>query len=256
MRNLMKHFYHFLMSLFFKFKTKTLFVGNVKVHYIFKKGQSKGMIVVFSGFAGHNIKARYNYYSSLRKNKKSNILFILDDFGYKKVGSYYLGDACQLYKNRVVETFLSIIKKQHSIMNTIFLGTSKGGSSALIYGLETEASEIIIGSPQYLIGDYLNENEYHKLILHSILDEKNGYDVAFLNNLIPSIINKSDKASIVLIYSSLEQDYDSDISKLISQLKEKKSFNLTLIDKEFANHGEIALFFKEFLLSDEFNSLL
>lgn len=61
-----------------------------KIKYLFEPNDSPILIVVFSSFPGKWRKARYNYVSTLSKTP-ANKLFILDNFGYRKKGSYYLG---------------------------------------------------------------------------------------------------------------------------------------------------------------------
>ena len=51
---------------------------------------SDTLVVCFSGFGNGGV-AKYNYISTL-KSVNANKLFILDDFGYNKQGSYYLGE--------------------------------------------------------------------------------------------------------------------------------------------------------------------
>lgn len=92
-------------------KTYVTESGN-KLHYILRKSKkSNRLIVVFSGFAGHNKKARYNYMRTLH-DANCNTLFILDDFGYKKVGSYYLGDKCKLYEENAIQQLIFFVKNR------------------------------------------------------------------------------------------------------------------------------------------------
>lgn len=75
---------HTHLHIFFKQKR-----FNDVLYYLpfIKKNEAKTLVVVFSGFAN---KARYNYIRTLKKYSISKI-FILDNFGYKKLGSYYMG---------------------------------------------------------------------------------------------------------------------------------------------------------------------
>lgn len=219
-------------------------VEGVSLKYLLEKHHSRRIVVVFSGFSGHHVKGKYNYIRTL-SCIKDNKLFILDDFGYENVGSYYLGNHCSLYDNGGV---ISLIK--HCIDKTkaeeiVFLGSSKGGSAALYYGLKMGANVIICGSPQYNIGDYLHENDYHKSIFNEIVSgEKNR---AWLNNLIRNEIKTSNGVEkIFLMYSSKEESYEQDISKLLIDLNEAH-LDVETTDVKYENHSEIAKFFPGYI---------
>lgn len=223
-----------------KFKTSK----NTILHYIFKKGTNDNLVVVFSGFAGHYKKARYNYIKTL-KDSRSNCLFILDDFGYKKIGSYYLGTELELYSNDDIKEIVDYFYMKTNANKKTFIGSSKGGSAALIYGLKYKANLIIAGSPQYKIGWYLSLNDYHKLLLKSIIGNK--YTADDLDNIIDDNIDKlgDHSSKIIIIYSSKEQE-SKDIEKLLVRLKNKK-VELMIYDEKFDNHSSIANVFPKYI---------
>lgn len=63
------------------------------IKYVLEKSKTKSdtLIVSFSGFSKMGNPPVYNYESTLRPID-ANKLFILDDTGYNKAGSYYLGE--------------------------------------------------------------------------------------------------------------------------------------------------------------------
>ena len=155
--------------------------------YAFRKGVADTpLIVVFSAFGEMYQPGGYNYVWSLRK-LKANILWIRDRFGYCKVGTYYLGQ----YDGQVFHNWKEVnelIDKYSYGKKVYFCGTSKGGSAALLYGLEHPDSVIVSGSPQYYIGDYLNQNDYHRKIKDAICSTSNTDEI--LNNLLSSSIKE------------------------------------------------------------------
>ncbi len=227
-------------------KKERVFIGNNEIKYLFLDNKkSKKLVVVFSGFAGHNEPARYNYIRTLLHTNTKK-LFILDDFGYKKVGSYYLGNNCRLYDSRELEELITKIISEHDITETVFCGSSKGGSTALIYGCRMGVDHIIAGSPQYRIADYLNENDYHKCILESI-KRNDGNDNNWLNNCINTAIKNADvNTKITVMFSSKEEAYENDIKHLIEDLK-KHFKDVELIDKGYIDHSEIGQYFSRAL---------
>lgn len=56
-----------------------------------KKSKSDFLIAVFSGFSPKGAAPRYNYGETLKKVDAMQV-FLLDDTGYNKAGSYYLGE--------------------------------------------------------------------------------------------------------------------------------------------------------------------
>lgn len=142
--------------------------NQVKYLFIPSKKESKTLIVGFSGFAGHHVKGKYNYIRTLM-NVNANKLFLLDDMGFENVGSYYLGEHCKIWRAQMIPQIVAKVKTQINARKVICIGSSKGASAALIYGNICGANDIIIGSPQYHIADYLSSNDYHRCILNEIL---------------------------------------------------------------------------------------
>lgn len=215
--------------------------------YLFSKSKhSDILIVVFSAFGGKYQIGGYNYVWTL-KDVKANKLFIRDRFGYSSVGSYYLGEYHNLTFSHIDE-IKSLIGMYGKGKKCVFCGTSKGGSAALYYGLCFHNSEIIIGSPQYFIGDYLNENDYHRMILRSICDTKDSVDI--LNGLLPNCIEENkDKANenvIYLMISSKEKSYQHHLLSLINQLT-KSGYNVCVNDAKYDKHNDIAFHYPMYL---------
>ena len=127
--------------------------------YLFKNNKSNKLIVFFSAFGPENSPGVYNYVWS-SKTIKADKLWIRDRCGYNKVGTYYLGNN---YPDlSFIQEVERLIKKYGSNKEIICCGTSKGAWAALFYGIRLNVSKIIVGSPQYYIGTYLNEKPYHQ----------------------------------------------------------------------------------------------
>lgn len=111
-----------------------------KVTYLFLKKNSNTLIVSFAGFSGMGKPPRYNYIDSL-KEMQANRLYILDNHGYDKAGSYYLGEQGDWYlKDQIIE-LVSQIKREYNIEKSAFLGSSKGGWQQSI--MESSARRIL-----------------------------------------------------------------------------------------------------------------
>lgn len=111
-----------------------------KVTYLFLKKNSDTLIVSFAGFSGMGKPPRYNYIDSLKEMQASR-LYILDNHGYDKAGSYYLGEQGDWYlKDQIIE-LVSQIKREYNIEKSVFLGSSKGGWQQSI--MESSARRIL-----------------------------------------------------------------------------------------------------------------
>ena len=241
-------------AIYYKIKYKLLekeFVAEAgdKIRYIFsqdgEKSNDRVLLVIFSGFAGENIPGRYNYIRSLQ-DAKCDKLFIKDDFGYNKVGSYYLGEKCELYKHSSIQQLVKSENMRYGpYERVVFMGTSKGGTAAILYGLDLNVDEIVIGSPQYYISDYLSLNDYHKKILNHMIDDHNGYDFEWINNLISYKLSYNNfTGKITMLYSSKEKSWTEtrDLFYLVERLQ-KSGLKIELIDKEYINHNDIGAIF-------------
>ena len=58
-----------------------------------------------------------------------------------------------------VVSLISNIMHENNILfkNVISVGSSKGGTAALYYGMKYNYGNIIVGAPQYKIGTYLSD---------------------------------------------------------------------------------------------------
>lgn len=236
-----------IIKIYIKAKERRFNVSDQVLKYIFlpSRTNSKRLIVVFSGFAGHNVPGKYNYVRTLNDNM-DNKLFILDDFGYKSVGSYYLGNNFELYQLGCVEDLIDYIKRKSNAKELIFVGSSKGASAALIYGLKLNIDKIICASPQYHIAQYLHQNEYHECILNSIIDESAENEV-LLDQLIDRSIDANEgNTEIDMLYSDQEASFKVDVRYLIDSI-EKKGLRCKLQNIPYTEHSDTGKYFIPFL---------
>lgn len=227
-------------------KQKTFRMENGKViKYLFLRRKSNELVIAFSGFSGEGKKPKYNYIRTLKDINKNQI-YILDDFGYCKAGSYYLGEKGDYFLEKEIPKLINNIKKKYNITKTYTIGTSKGGWASLYYGIMLEVNTIICGAPQYYIFDYLETKQYHKKILKGIigeLDYQEQKDV--LNNKLSNMIknNTIENIKFIIHYSTKEHTYNEHIQYLLKDLKNKTN-NVHEDIKEYLNHNEVGNYFK------------
>ncbi len=216
------------------------------VKYVLQRSKgSSELIVSFSGFPagrGGGRSGLYNYIRTL-KGFKCNKLFILDNFGYQQRGVYYLGENGNYYVKPIVVRLIETIKQRLKIDNLITIGSSKGGTCALMFGLELNANSIIVGAPQYYIGKYLLD---HKKILQSICgDVGGGY---YLDKILPDIVasSRSKNTQVFLHYSTRESMYEPHIKPLINDLSLNGIFVHHDVE-DYLYHDEVANYFPAYL---------
>lgn len=243
MKTLKKAFNYLVNSLYFKVKSKR----HGHLHYYFKEDcESNVLVVSFAGFPGKG-GAKYNYVKTLN-GVKCNQLFLLDNFGYKKRGSYYLGGKGFFLKSDIV-SLIELLTEKHSIQKRIMIGSSKGGTSALYYALLCNADYCVIGAPQYYLGNYLSSDDHLK-ILESIMGDTDVASQKCLNRLLPDLIdNYCGNITVYLHYSKFEHTYQDHIEDMIYDMK-RQHINV-VEDSEYAYtlHSEVAEYFPLYLLN-------
>lgn len=226
-------------------------ICNIRYYFedakIFNKDK---LIVIFSAFSKD--KPKYNYIKSLI-GIDCNKLYILDDYGEK--GCYYLG----LNGNFDVETsVMSLISKIMSKKNVKFtdviaVGSSKGGSAALYYGIKYNFKEVIAGAPQYKIGTYLSDLSI-KTYGKDIFGEINEANRIKYDNLIRKVLNDDTNTKISILTSDGDNQYKK-VLKDIEYIMDEKNIKFKLDKCDIGHHNEISNNFPEYMYKKIVESL-
>lgn len=220
--------------------------NNYQIRYIFEKNTSnRDLLIIFSSCTRMGIKARYNYMRTL-KRYKVNKLFILDDFGYDKRGLFYIGEKNNYEIYQGVQSLINKFELETESKNTIYIGSSKGGYAALLFGLRND-SKIITGAPQYFLGDYLNTTT-GKERLENIIGDINKEKIDFLNSIIKDRLNKCKNVKVFLHYSVKDLTYDKHIKYLINDIR-KNDIYLEEDRKDYEKHGDVSIYFPDYIIS-------
>lgn len=232
-------------NLWFKFHERTY---NDRLKYLFENNHSNSLIVSFSGFPGDG-KPSYNYVRTLSGNKKIDKLFILDDFGCR--GSYYVMEDGEYTPRELVKGLIAKIMTRGEYKNVYTMGSSKGGTAAIYYGLECNATAVYSGACQYYIGNYLNKPQFAQIFKGMTGREQTEDVVDELNSIMPKQLERHAgcKTVIHLLYSKEENTYRKHTIGLISDLKR---FNIPFVERveEFPNHDDVGKFFSPYLKAE------
>lgn len=229
------------------FKQKIYKGEKYNIKYVFEENKnSKDVLIIFTACTKIEQKARYNYVKTV-DSFECNKLFILDDFGFDFRGAYYLGKDKDFAIEKDVNSLIDKITEKINAEKMIFIGASKGGYSALYFGLSRKNSIIIAGAPQYRLGSYLSLPG-HKNILEYIMGDTSKESIKFLDKLMENVIdfNRENNNSIYLHYSNKEETYESDINPLINYIN-KYNFNKHYDIHDYKNHADLTRYFPAFI---------
>ena len=215
-----------------KLKEKTY---KDKLKYIFVNNHSDALMIVFSAFTGNA--RRYNYYAGF-KALDCDRLYILDPWGVK--GSYYWFENGGTAPRGLTESLIGQVVSGGGYKRVYTLGTSKGGTAALFFGLQINATAIFSGACQYNVGDYVHQ-EGREDIFHGMMGPNAGDDEAkILNQMMPKQIEKykDTTSEIHILYSKQEKTYERQIVDLLAKFRE---CGVPYIEKEefFTNHSDV-----------------
>lgn len=90
-----------------------------------------------------------------------NLVKPLDRFGYRKNGSWWLGENGNFFVLPLIDNMLEDIREEFGLVGDLFVwGSSMGGFGALIHGLRLNAKAIAVNVPQVRLkgNDYLSRN--------------------------------------------------------------------------------------------------
>ncbi len=216
------------------------------IHYLFFKKKSDVLII---GLQAFNAKGpRYSYVTSLTGIKASR-LYIKDDF-VEKSGNYYLGRNGQYNIEADVFHLIDRFIEQTGARKLIFIGSSKGGYSAINFGLNYEGASIIAGAPQYYLGRYMQEaRKFNKGLEDIVGSPVTPEKVEALNIRLKNKIYNNEKAKTQKLFihcSTQENTYDWHAKDLISDCRQS-GMAVSFDAGNYPNHADIKYYFPAYL---------
>ncbi len=227
-------------------KEKVFHNNGVDLKYVFFRKRSDVLVIGFQ--ACNPAGARYNYFSTLR-GFPVNRLYIKDDFAENHRGSYYLGCKGQDNVESAVIALIQTYIKLTNAKKLIFIGSSKGAYAGINFGIQFPDSIMIVGAPQYYLGNYLNSETHLPSLKDIVGDEITEAKIEKLNNRLKEKILSDPDAhtqKIFLHYSDREHTYKEHIEDLIEDLKQAE-FSLDFDKKEYSMHEDLKLYYPDYL---------
>lgn len=186
----------------------------------------------------------FNYKKSVDESGV-NALYILDDFGDQ--GAYYLADHGDRAIFRSVQSLIlsELDRLGLSAVDLITAGSSKGGSAAILHGIEASAGCIIVGAPQVNIGSFLQEP--HPNILQFVMGDTSDQSVRDLDQAVfDAIDNLSGATRVSILVGEADHHYRNHVVPLANYATSHgKSVGVTVLPG--LPHAEIGSVYSTFL---------
>ena len=159
---------------------------GVRVKYMFFKNAGSDTLIVSFPACAPNA-ARYNYVRALSAFNCDK-MFLLDDFGTNHQGCYLVEDKVENCTKSLISNKLCGV----GYKSIIFIGSSKGGYIALNFSFLIPNVTVIIGAPQYFLGDYLGGTSHLPNLKYILGDDITEEKKQALNNRLRNRILTSD----------------------------------------------------------------
>lgn len=227
------------------------------LHYLYQPGKSDTLIIVFSAFAP-NLYPTYNYVRTLWGKTGCHLLFIKDDFIHlRSGGSYYLGKNGDLQGISAVCELIQTIRKRTGAARVIGVGSSKGGTAALLFGVKLHFDILILGACQYFIGSYMQEHKPECLALLTGNQTPSAQEIADLDCIVRHAVTdrRNDKKPLIhLHYSDKEHTYSEHIEPMLQDLE---ACGYTVVEDvgDYTRHTDVSIHFVPYLQRILLNTL-
>ena len=214
------------------------------VKYVLVNKKSDKLIVVFSAIGGD-----YNYRRSL-KGSSWDQLYIKDSWANGL--SYYLFENGLNHPEILTSSFLDDFLSHRNYSKVVSLGSSKGGSAALYFGIKHRFDIVYAGACQFKVGVYIaifhKEDNYYPLLMGAIPEEEG---IKILNDKFNHILeeNTNSQTIVRLVYSTKEHTYEDHIIHLTNKLDECNISHEDQIES-FPEHSMIGKYMSELCKRD------
>lgn len=220
-------------------------------YLLFEKKVSKILVVVFQAI---NKEPTYNYVGTL-SNYNVNQLFIKDDYGGDKEtkSSYYIGRNKNTNISEATQDLIKNTVNNLKIEKTIFIGSSKGGFSALYHGLLFGATHIIAGGPTVLLGQHLTRhndmNTNSSKIFQALVGERTEDNIKWADNLMVNAIKnaQSPYPNIHIHVGFWDSFYQNHVVNFMNLSNEKNITSIDLNIKPYSKHSDLAKYFPNYI---------
>lgn len=219
-----------------------------RIKYLYFNRGSSVLAVVFSGMDSDDKSRLYNYVKGF-VDVPVDFLYLSDPFGYR--GSYYWKEKGSNEPLNMTQRLLRKIMSQKNYKRVCFVGSSKGGSAAILHGAMLGVDYVLAASNQYNIGNYVAQSPDIFLGMTGVTVNEKA--VQQLNDEFAAYFDKiQDHTKLRILYSKKEITYKRDTIDMLAHIK-NKGINCEERQCDFILHDEVGTYLKpwahEFLVS-------
>ncbi|MEV7172449.1 hypothetical protein AB0O18_22395 [Streptomyces sp. NPDC093224] len=213
--------------------------GAVPIEYRFSHARNgnRHLVVVFANFTAPD---EYGMSNGVLDKVRSNILWIRDKFD--GANSYYLCKGMDFSLEQSVAGLISRVLNALSLTpaDCTTIGSSKGGSAALYFGLKYGLKNVVTSVPQFLIGSYVRAGipGAARLMMGEVTDQ----NVHFLDSVLPDLVRSGANrgANIYLITSAQDDQYTREVEPFLGLFQGYENFNFLFNDSPLvASHSSV-----------------
>lgn len=228
------------------------FCHEKEINYIFKKASwdSPYLVVVFSGFnsAAYKEQHPYNYITALSKFDL-NLLFIQDTCGER--GCYYLCEHLNFSVERTVYALIKKIANEAGVeeKNIITVGSSKGGTAAIYYGLKYAFGHVIAGVPQTKLASYIVSTGAGGKPVRDYMFAQDDWDNSFeiLDEIVLNLVKENLPTKVNLLLSENDSLWNEHFVPLLQKFDQMQVQYEMVNDLSIKKHSEVAVAFPGYL---------
>lgn len=216
--------------------------NKIYLNYSFKKKESDKLFVVFSGMTSTAPGVNTMSYYGLREQLGGNVLHIADSFGNH--GCYLLSISGNTEIQEAVMSLINIAMVERNILkdNLFLVGTSKGATTAISFGLLLGFGNIICGDPQIKLGDELFNvpAPTWESVAYVMTGRINPVDRFVLNDMIEGLFKKHGKSfegSMIVLAG--KRYFDKHCRYLIEYTEKYNVKGIDVRELDISTHKEI-----------------
>lgn len=218
---------------------------NYLLEGVNEQGTAEKLVIVFTAMGQLN-DFTYNYRASMEEFPGAT-LYIVDDFGDQ--GSYYLASSRNLAEFRSVQSLIRKVVGDLGIdyKDVIALGSSKGGTAALLHGVTLGIGHVYAGAPQYRIGDFVRNP--HPNVLKYISGGDSEADVAWSNDIAKKLLESGVRSTqITVLVGKKDGHYRYHTVPLIDEMR-MLGYSPNHLTLPGTVHSEFSGVFRKFLMT-------
>ncbi|WP_367047276.1 hypothetical protein [Streptomyces sp. Je 1-332] len=215
--------------------------GAVPVDYRFRHSRNgiRHLVVVF---ANYDAPDDYGWSNGVLDQQRANVLWIRDQFDGHR--SYYL---CRDTDFAIEQSVLAVLHRFLDMLSLTpadctLLGSSKGGTAALRFGLAHGFGNIVAVAPQFAIGSYVRD--LHPRTARYMMGGPPSDDaVAELDALLPDTVRGTPHtdANIYVFSAVSDAQYRTQIKPHLMLFERCTNFNFVLSESVFVpDHTQVA----------------